>query len=939
VLHSIKEYNLTHRQYFIASIIISAVLLLALGVLAVRKIYTDPNIVFLASKNKACWIRFPAPPRLYALKYQKVTATYRTRFSVKNVPDKALLNFRAMKRASVWLDNQLIYKVASPLDEWKKLRQVDLAPFLKPGIHELHISVINKNGHPMLLAYCNALRLFTGEAWECSIDGKHWEKALSADHMLPVPISRKFQRVDKAFLSHMDIFLLLFFIVFALTLLANRQNKAYISSRLRPTASTIRWVLLGAWSLLAANNIFRLPLYTGMDFNAHMEYIMYIANKMRIPLATEGWQMFEPPLFYIIEAIIYKAVHNIFSIESTYRILRIIPLMCGAAQIELSYRALKYVFPKREDLQAIGTIIGGLLPMNIYMSQVVGTEPLEGFLTAIVVVLSMKIITSPSKQSTQFFIITGLFLGLALLAKVSSVLIILPAALFISWALFKDNQPTQGTQETIKLIIKLVGIMIGIAFLVSSWYYLRNYLELGHFFIGGWDPRKGFTWWQNPGYRTFKQFISFGEALLYPVYSISSIWNSLYSTMWLDGFLSGMLEGNFIPPWNFGFMLSDAWLSLLPSVAIILGILIAFKKSNKDSRPALLFSATCIFIYISATIYLYLCIPVYSIGKSKYTLGLIPCFAVLGAAGFQVITRKTLLRAATYGLLACWAIYSYAGFLVMYNPDCAAEERLYLANIATNMGKTDEAINLYKKALIVRPGSARIHYNLAVLLASSGKNDEAVKHYTEALRIEPNNPEIHNNLGAALLLKGNVDAAIRHFREALRIQPGNADIENNLKAALKARAKIEKINQAIYRLKNKLKYDPKNQVLHAKLGNLYRIKGSMGMAIEEYKKALAIDPHSVVTLNKLAMVYANNDEYDKALLCLRKIILLKPDSPGAYYNIACIYARLSKIDNAIKWLKDAIDRGFDNWELIKKDPDLKNIRGTEYYKMLISRHN
>ncbi len=936
-MHGIKEYTKVHKRYLIFPGIVAIMLFLALGMLTVRKINTDPNIILVSLRNGADWIRFRESLIPSARHEQTLVTTFRTMFRLKNIPKKAIFSFYAMKRATVWLDNQPIYNIDTPLDEWKKVRHVDLTPMLKPGNHELRISVLNRNGHPMLLAYCKAVRLATNENWDCSKDGKTWSKALSADHILPVPLSRSFQRADKVLISHMYIFVPIFLIVFTLTLLAKEQNKYPWITQFTPTANKIHWLLLGAWIVLSINDIFRVPLYAGMDIDAHIDYIMYVANKMRIPLATEGWQMFESPLFYILEAIIYKTFHDLFSLEMTYRLLRVVPLMCGAAQIELSYRALKYAYPEREDLQMLGTVIGGLLPMNIYISLVVGNEPLSGCLTGIVVVLVLRLITAPSQQSTLFYIITGLFLGLALLAKVSAVLIILPAVLFASWALYKNNQPRYGTRGTIELIIKCMGIMLGIAFLVSGWYYLRNYIELGHFFMGGWDPRRGFIWWQDPGYRTLKQFLNFGEALLYPVYSVSSIWNSLYSTMWLDGFLSGLIENKFLP-WHYGFMIPSTLFSLLPSAAILIGMLMVFKRSASVPKQVLLFADLCIAIYLSAILYLYLCVPAYSVAKATYMLGLTPCFAILGVSGLQVITRRPLLRATTYGILACWAICSYTGYFAPYNPVCAVEEQLHLANITTNMGKTDEAIKHYKKALIIKPDSAEIHYNLAVLLASSGKLDEAINHYTEALRISPDNYEAHNNLGAALLLKGNVNDAIRHFKEALRIQPNNTDVRNNLKAAIRAKAKIEKLNQSISMLKKALRSDPENPVLHNRLGNLYKLRGDLDKAIEQYQKALSIKPNTVQVLNRLAMVYADKNEHDKALVYLKKIIDLRPGSPGAYYNIACIYARQNKVDDAIKWLKKAIKRGFHNWNLIRKDPDLENIRGTHYYKELIRGH-
>ena len=65
------------------------------------------------------------------------------------------------------------------------------------------------------------------------------------------------------------------------------------------------------------------------------------------------------------------------------------------------------------------------------------------------------------------------------------------------------------------------------------------------------------------------------------------------------------------------------------------------------------------------------------------------------------------------------------------------------------------------------------------------------------------------------------------------------------------------------------------------------------------------------------------------------MIVLRPDSAGAPYNIACIYAKQNKVEDSIDWLKKAIDSGYRNWDLIKTDKKLENIRGSSYYKKII----
>jgi hypothetical protein len=65
---------------------------------------------------------------------------------------------------------------------------------------------------------------------------------------------------------------------------------------------------------------------------------------------------------------------------------------------------------------------------------------------------------------------------------------------------------------------------------------------------------------------------------------------------------------------------------------------------------------------------------------------------------------------------------------------------------------------------------------------------------------------------------------------------------------------------------------------------------------------------------------------------------LQPSDPDVYYNIACIYAKQKITDISIAWHKQSIEKGFHNWELIKKDPDLANIRNTAYVNELINIH-
>jgi tetratricopeptide (TPR) repeat protein len=224
-----------------------------------------------------------------------------------------------------------------------------------------------------------------------------------------------------------------------------------------------------------------------------------------------------------------------------------------------------------------------------------------------------------------------------------------------------------------------------------------------------------------------------------------------------------------------------------------------------------------------------------------------------------------------------------------------------LGNALADQGKISEAISHYTEALRIRPDYAPAHYNLGNVLAGQSELSEAIKHYAEALRIKPDNALAHNNLGYALAGQGKLSEAIKHYTKALRIRPSFAEAQSNLKEVL---GFLKEINELIKRVQELLKVSPQDPELHYNLGILYYKKGEFDKAIFQYQKSLSI----------------------------------QPDNPSTYYNIACMYSMKNRVEKSIDFLKRAIEKGYDNWDLIKSDKDLENVRGTSHYKKLLSSH-
>lgn len=94
-----------------------------------------------------------------------------------------------------------------------------------------------------------------------------------------------------------------------------------------------------------------------------------------------------------------------------------------------------------------------------------------------------------------------------------------------------------------------------------------------------------------------------------------------------------------------------------------------------------------------------------------------------------------------------------------------------------------EAGRLFALAVAVKPGFARGWNNLGIAAARLGRRDEAVAHYRRAMALDPLLAAPHANLGAMLLQDGDLAAALDELDRAAALDPKGAHIQYNLALA------------------------------------------------------------------------------------------------------------------------------------------------------------
>lgn len=261
-----------------------------------------------------------------------------------------------------------------------------------------------------------------------------------------------------------------------------------------------------------------------------------------------------------------------------------------------------------------------------------------------------------------------------------------------------------------------------------------------------------------------------------------------------------------------------------------------------------------------------------------------------------------------------------------------------LAIAYSQTGKIDYAIKNYRKTISIKPDFAEAHNNLGNLLLQQGNTNDAISHFLDALVSNPGTPDTYNNLGGAYLMQKEVFRAIENFRKALELDPTNKEAYGNLRNA----ESIQQLRYEEIAAAEKAKLEETHDTssitaVHLKLAQLYFQNENFEKAVGHYSRVLSEFPTMISVLNNLGASCMYMDNYEEAKTYFMKAIEIKPDDVTAYYNLSCLYARQEKNDEALKSLEMAVNKGFDNLELLRTDVDLLNIRKSPYYQKLLER--
>ncbi|MCB9058614.1 MAG: protein kinase [Calditrichae bacterium] len=277
--------------------------------------------------------------------------------------------------------------------------------------------------------------------------------------------------------------------------------------------------------------------------------------------------------------------------------------------------------------------------------------------------------------------------------------------------------------------------------------------------------------------------------------------------------------------------------------------------------------------------------------------------------------------------------------------DCYLRARNYLYQRTKN--GIQFAIQLFKQAIQLDERYAAAYAGLGEAYATMHFDydtkdvwfDKAIESSLKALMYDSSLSEAYAALGLAYMSKRSLNEAAEACQKAIGLDPNNFSsywilgrvyhLLDRDREAIEMQKKVIELNPNFHTAYGDLR------IVYERLNEKEKHDDILQKLLDVYPKYLAQHPEDARSHIYYAIDLATVGRNEEAKNEAEKALQLSPDDPLMYYNAACSYARMNETKLAINALKNSVAKGLEDYEWIKRDTDLENIRKEPEYLELM----
>ncbi len=410
------------------------------------------------------WIVYPTPPQSGAYLGQAVSADFERQFVLGTPPAQAELSWRAFRQSGLSINGIALPEAGQAGRNWKDVSRMDAAPYLRRGTNTISATVWNDNGPPALSLRLeiHGAAVATDEGWGVSVAGAAWRPARPAAATPEFGEGNALHGLEETGPALRESRARL--CVFLLVAIGLAGGLAHGMRRGAGAGgwNYWRWPALGlaaAWAVLFLHNSPLLPRDTGFDAPEHLKYISYVQEHRSLPAPDQGWEMYQPPLYYVLSACLLGVCHLDVSQPAGILLLRWWGALAGAANVALIFFCLRLIFPGQWTRQMAGALLAAFLPAQIYLLHYTTNETLAATLMSGAFYCCLRILRAPA-AAAGWHAGLGCVLGLALLAKASAVLFLPVIFAVVAGKLILERQTAPGLWVRTVISSRFARVMV-----------------------------------------------------------------------------------------------------------------------------------------------------------------------------------------------------------------------------------------------------------------------------------------------------------------------------------------------------------------------------------------------------------------------------------------------------------------------------------------------
>ena len=124
---------------------------------------------------------------------------------------------------------------------------------------------------------------------------------------------------------------------------------------------------------------------------------------------------------------------------------------------------------------------------------------------------------------------------------------------------------------------------------------------------------------------------------------------------------------------------------------------------------------------------------------------------------------------------------------------------------------------------------------------------------------------------------------------------------------------------------------------HMAQGLLFVNQKDFNNAVIEFQAETRSNP-SATAFSNLGAAYLQLGKNNLALNAFKEGEKLNAYDPDLVFNMTGLYSVTDKLDIALIYLDRALSNGFKNYDAIRFDPDLTNLRGEPEFRSILEKH-